>query len=76
MGIIGNKREGLPPPPLFLLYYCCCYCVTITFVGRGGRRGVARLGIPLHHYHVSSNSFEPPKLEECWEAYEFKVVLR
>jgi hypothetical protein len=63
LGIIDNKEGLPPPPPLFLLYHCLCRCVTITFVGRGGRRGWVRLGIPWHHCHVNSNSLEPPKLK-------------
>jgi len=67
LGIIDNKKEGgeglPPPPPLFLLYHCRCHYVTITFVGRGGRRGQARLGIPWHHCHMNSNSLAPPKLK-------------
>ncbi len=70
----GRGGERLPHAPLFLL--CHCHFVTITFVGRGRRRGVARLGIPWHHCHWNSNSLKPPKFKEHWEAYEFKVILR
>jgi len=68
LGIIGNKREGWGGVAscsfISSLSLSLCYN---NIVGRGGRRGVAGLGIPWHHCHWNLDSLKPPKLKEHWE---------